>query len=703
MAGFIRAIRSLFGHAQPRAALDTGEAQRIGAEFRRRHTNFRLLLTAGKRLLSTISDMERATTDGRVFGMTFLRAGATAVIVNAFRMIKHLEALAPASASRLRPRFLELSAQVEEVLGRRKPPACGELVADLATVDAGQADLMGARLAELGEVKNRLGLPVPEGFVVGACAYELFASQPGLREEMARRIQSLYDAGAQDDGDDDGLASRIPTICGADDVALQAMSREIQALILAAPLPEALERAIADACAGLMQSCGEAHLCVLPNSLGEGQGFTGSYPAQYSVPCADVLNAYRRAVAGKYTAQAMARRLSRGIPDIDVSLCVGMLAVPESSTRGTCGSSNPSASARAAGLDPDEALRLAGLAKQLEEGLGAPVQFEWMQRQDGVFSLLRCGPEPAADQAGQDETAAAPTGHSHMEGSPVHMRLRELLELLSPATLPAPEDPDFRAANCKSVRDVARIAHQRAVDAMFDFGRSQQDFSERQAKQLWANGAAMQWWIINLEDAFSSAAEGKFIRLEHIDSQPFQAVWAGISAVPWAGPPPVDMRGFLSIMYESTTNPEISITGDFDFGAWNHILLSKAYVSLSSRFGYHFVTIEALVGERARENFVSFQFRGGAAEITRRERRIAFVSSILAEFGFGIEVREDALIARVEGLPTSELMDRLRVLGYLIIHTRQLDMIMRIPEQVRMHREKILREIGEMLAQPPAN
>jgi len=222
VAGFIRAIRSLFGHAQPRAALDTGEAQRIGAEFRRRHTNFRLLLTAGKRLLSTISDMERATTDGRVFGMTFLRAGATAVIVNAFRMIKHLEALAPASASRLRPRFLELCAQVEEVLGRRKPPACGELVADLATVDAGQADLMGARLAELGEVKNRLGLPVPEGFVVGACAYELFASQPGLREEMARRIQSLYDAGAQDDGDDDGLASRIPTICGADDVALQA-------------------------------------------------------------------------------------------------------------------------------------------------------------------------------------------------------------------------------------------------------------------------------------------------------------------------------------------------------------------------------------------------------------------------------------------------------------------------------------------------
>jgi len=126
-------------------------------------------------------------------------------------------------------------------------------------------------------------------------------------------------------------------------------------------------------------------------------------------------------------------------------------------------------------------------------------------------------------------------------------------------------------------------------------------------------------------------------------------------------------------------------------------------VSLSSRFGYHFVTIEALVGERSRENFVSFQFRGGAAEMTRRERRIAFVSGLLAEFGFSLEAKEDALIARVEGLATQALMDRLRVLGYLIIHTRQLDMIMRIPAQVRLHREKILREVGEMLARPAGN
>jgi hypothetical protein len=730
VAGLLAKLRGFLLREEPRPEQTPAQAaaatELIGAEFRRKHTNFRLLLTSGKRLLSILADMERATTDGRVFGMAFLRAGTTSAAVNAFRMLSHLKSLDPGAAKRLSDRFTVILAGVEEVLGRRNPLACGDMVTNLAVVDAQAADLVGSRLAELGEVKNRLGLPVPNGFVIGACGYEAFAGQTGLREEIARRTQSMYAAVGQHE--DDGNAP--PALFGPDAQTLAAMSREIQALILAAPLPEALAQAIDTACAELTASCGSVRLCLLPNSLGEAQGFTGVYPAQFGVPCSEVKDAYRRACAGKYSVQAMRRRLMGGIPDIDVALCVGVLAVPRldpeqdlgedpgrvlgedgERLRGACRTCDPGASARNEGLGAEDAKRLAELSRGLEQGLGAPALFEWVKGPDGGFQVLRCGPLPPPDE--EEERANPPDAlqspdaqrmqHTHMEGSPVHQRLVELLAHLAPLTLPAPEDPDFRAVNCKTVRDVARLAHQRAVDAMVEFGRGQQDFSERQAKQLWAGDAAMQWWIINLEDAFSGPPEGKFIRLENIASPPFQAVWQGISAVPWAGPPPVDARGFLSIMYESTTNPEISITSEFDFGVQNHILLSRSYVSLSSRFGYHFVTIEALVGERARENFVSFQFRGGATEVTRRTRRIRFVAGILSEFGFSLETSEDALMARVEGLTTPELMDRLRVLGYLIIHTRQLDMVMRIPEQVRLHREKILREIRQMLGHPPGH
>ncbi|MBU1228481.1 MAG: PEP/pyruvate-binding domain-containing protein, partial [Proteobacteria bacterium] len=375
MAGFLAKLRALLlreeAGPEPTPEQAARAAAALGAEFRRKHTNFRLLLTSGKRLLSILADMEHAKTDGRVFGMVFLRAGTTSAAVNAFRMLSHLKTLDAGAAERLSARFAAILAEVEAVLGRRKAPACGELVTDLCRVDAAAADQVGARLAELGEVKNRLGLPVPEGFAIGACAYEAFAGQEGLREEIARRMQSVYASAASD-------ADAAPALFGPDAHSLALMSREIQDLIMAAPLPEALEKALTQACEVLAAACGCTHLCLLPCTMGEGQGFTGVYPAQFGVPCAGLLDAYRRALAGKYSVQAMRRRLMRGIQDIDVALCVGVLAVPgpepgadpeldqalvpdwsAERLRGACRSTDPEDSARVAGLTPEEARGLA--------------------------------------------------------------------------------------------------------------------------------------------------------------------------------------------------------------------------------------------------------------------------------------------------------------------------------------------------------
>ena len=52
----------------------------------------------------------------------------------------------------------------------------------------------------------------------------------------------------------------------------------------------------------------------------------------------------------------------------------------------------------------------------------------------------------------------------------------------------------------------------------------------------------MQWWVIDLEDGIKEGVKGKKIRPEHIVSVPMQALWHGMTEVPWKGPPPGDTK-----------------------------------------------------------------------------------------------------------------------------------------------------------------
>ncbi len=100
------------------------------------------------------------------------------------------------------------------------------------------------------------------------------------------------------------------------------------------------------------------------------------------------------------------------------------------------------------------------------------------------------------------------------------------------------------------------------------------------------------------------------------------------------------------------------------------------------------------MGERASENYVRFTFKGGAADFARRRLRALFVGEILESFNFEVEIREDSAFARAEGFDAENMREKLRILGYMIIHTRQLDMVMTNSSSVIKYKTKILDEIN---------
>ena len=280
-----------------------------------------------------------------------------------------------------------------------------------------------------------------------------------------------------------------------------------------------------------------------------------------------------------------------------------------------------------------------------------------------------------------------------MRGSPVQAALRKAARHIVRLNLTNPESPEFKPENCKTLHDIMRYCHEKGVSGMFEFG-TDNEFIEAASRQLICD-VPKQFWVLNLDDGFLPEGEHRAdqcIMLEHVDSYPMHALWEGMQAVQWEGPPPVHTKGLMSVMFEATMNPDLNPSSGTRYTQKNYFMISKNYCSLQSRFGFHFCGVESLVSDRTSENYASFQFKGGAANVERRILRARFVGDLLEDLDFRVRVRQDNMFARVEGLPRKAMARRLKILGYLITHTRQLDMIMTNNAEVQRRKERFLED-----------
>jgi pyruvate,water dikinase len=284
-----------------------------------------------------------------------------------------------------------------------------------------------------------------------------------------------------------------------------------------------------------------------------------------------------------------------------------------------------------------------------------------------------------------------------MRGSPIEQLLREVLAQITPLNLTNPASPYFRASACETLHDLTRFCHEKAVQEMFRFG-DRHGFDKRSARQLVVE-TPFQWWVINLDDGFAEERQPDkhFINLSDIRSTPMLALWQGMTAIPWAGPPPVDLGGLGSIIFQSTRNPRLDPAVRSGLTARNYFLVAKNFCNLSVRLGYHLALAEANLSEYLTESYISFQFKGGAADNHRRLLRVNLLGDILAVFDFRVEIKGDTLTARIEKRPREYLEKRLMVLGYLLIHTRQIDMVMADEEVRDQYRVKILADLATIL------
>jgi len=261
-----------------------------------------------------------------------------------------------------------------------------------------------------------------------------------------------------------------------------------------------------------------------------------------------------------------------------------------------------------------------------------------------------------------------------LEPSATLKQLREILQMITPLNLTDPRSPSFSPRGCKTLHDITRFAHEVAMRAIFALSK-ESHFAERSTKQL-VSGVPLKWWVIDLEDGIAEGVKGNKVRPEEITSIPMSALWEGMTALPWKGPPPVDTKGFMSVMFSATTDPSIDPAVGRQFADKNYIIVAKHFCNVSTRLGFHFSTIESYVGDEENQNYISLVYTGGGADPGRKSRRADLISRLLEKFDFHVEKREDTIFARLEGYKKDFLEERLKVLGHIIVHTRQMDMVM---------------------------
>jgi pyruvate,water dikinase len=127
-----------------------------------------------------------------------------------------------------------------------------------------------------------------------------------------------------------------------------------------------------------------------------------------------------------------------------------------------------------------------------------------------------------------------------------------------------------------------------------------------------------------------------------------------------------------------------------EFVGYNVAIISKDYVNLSIKFGYHFSVIDCYCSEVRRNNHVYFRFAGGATDITKRSRRIQLLAEILKEYGFNINMKGDVIICRLSNIGKEDMEDILNQLGRLLSYTRQLDALLHDDGAVRRYADKFL-------------
>lgn len=286
------------------------------AELAEKYAHFLELLAAHNQVLSLMADMEEKLSGDYLFDLQYIRATVSHLHLETGKLVDALNGLGGNRYGALAEALDRLRREVEEVLTRRREIPAAPLVIFFDDLDAGMGDVVGGKNANLGEVKNRVGLPVPSGFAISTHAYQVFLDH----NHLAARLTELLRHWRLDDLD-----------------SLDRVSEELKQMILAAQVPPELQAAIVEAYDQLAaREQGRPLVAMRSSVVGEDLSltFADRYATHLNVPFEGLITRYKDIVASLFTPRALFYYKNRGFEEGEMAMGVAVMPVIQARVSG---------------------------------------------------------------------------------------------------------------------------------------------------------------------------------------------------------------------------------------------------------------------------------------------------------------------------------------------------------------------------------
>lgn len=292
--------------------------------FRRKYASFQKLLTANNAVLEAIADMEEKLSGEFLFDMPYISRNVASISEGVRDIVERINEISDGRYGLLYERHAHIASGIETQLSRKREiPEDGQVIF-LDEVRQEMTDSLGGKNAHLGEVKNRLQLPVPDGFAVSAYAFRRFMEHNGFMQKIKEMLPAL-------------------SLSNMDE--LNAVGGVIREMVVSGEIPDDLRDVIRDAVSRLKEKSGEGPLMVSVRSSAlqeDGEfSFAGQYSTFLNVSEENILQRYKEVVASLFNERAIFYFRSKGFQDFDMVMSVGVLKMVSARAGGVAYSRDP--------------------------------------------------------------------------------------------------------------------------------------------------------------------------------------------------------------------------------------------------------------------------------------------------------------------------------------------------------------------------